>query len=777
MRGRTRGRALVATTALCATIAALAIGSVTPANAAADAQSMPIPQTQYSLVGFDSQSPAYPAPPSVDGTAQGAIDGDYTTEWTSAYSGSTQSPMPHYLTIDAGGSYLMTGLDYSVKRGNGEVADYAVYATDDASVAKDASSSGWGDPVATGTFQAPTTNTQIQEATFTRPVTARYVKFVALSAIGGGQLASASELRLLAKGTADSPLYSVTTGSLGTSKLVDDTPESAYIDRDGTFYAENSHSLYGATQGRAWQFNTGTNIDTAKADKTLNNSVNPADPTDSNADTTARCNNSPTGVESTYAPAGSSYSQRNFCDLTQLWVDPDTGDWYGVVHNEFTPQPFGDGLHYDALDYAVSHDQGKTWTIVGHAITSPYSTTRGDTGAFPQQTYYYGDGDPRLYVDTASGYFYVYYGSRVVNKSGSWVAFYEHVARAPIADKMATGSWQKYYDGTWSQPGVGGKESNLVPISATNSTGYTPTSQEYNQANAGNATQQIVAGLMPNTSPLFVMDITYDAYLGLYIGEPQNPNQSGNDPQQYYASKSLSDPKWFLLGDSGGAFLTASWYRWFMDSATASTTAVVGKSFRSYCSFSCNGGASGQYANITVDTNAPASPVTAVGTYRIGNGSGQVLSQVPDNPTTVTSGSIGNSVWSAWTFTPTGDGAYTLANAGSGELLGVDSSTTSNRAWGTVPTVSAATSTPSVGQQWFLVPNTDANTGKATGGFRLVNRYSGLVLGMSGDRKNGTVQTTPGRTWDVASSTVDSLPLAAQQTLTITKSNHGAFAG
>ena len=768
-RRRTRSRALVASTALCATIAALAVGSIAPANAAGSTP-MPIPETQYSLVGFDSQSPAYPAPPSVDGTAQGAIDGDYTTEWTSAYSGSTQSPMPHYLTIDAGRSYLMTGLDYSVKRGNGEIADYAVYATDDASVAKDASSSGWGAPVATGTFQAPSSNVQIQTATFSTPVTARYVKFVALSAIGGGQLASASEIRLLAEGTARHPLYDVSTTSLGTSNLADDTPESPFIDKDGTFYAENSHSLYGATDGRAWEFNTGNTIDDATSDDALNNAVNPSDPQDSNADTTQRCDNSPTGLTSTNAPAGSGYSQRNYCDLTQMWVDPDTGDWYGLVHNEFTPQPFGDGLHYDAIDYAVSHDQGKTWSIVGHAITSPYSTTRGDTTAFPQQTYYYGDGDPRLYVDTASGYFYAYYGSRVVNKSGSWVAFYEHVARAPIADKMATGSWEKYYDGSWSQPGVGGKESNLVPISSTNSTGYTPTSQEYDPATSGTATQQIVAGQMPNTSPLFVMDITYDAYLGLYIGEPQNPNQSNNDPQQYYASKSLSDPKWFLLGDSGASFLTASWYRWFMDPATATTTAVVGKSFRSYCSFGCNNGSYAQYANITVDSTAPAAPVTAGGTYVIGNGTGQVLSQVPGHSSAVSSSAVGNSPWSAWTFTPTGDGAYTIANAKTGELLGVDSTSKAGRAWGATPSAADA-STPTVGQQWFLVPDTDAKSGRATGSFRLVNRYSGLVLGMSGGSK-GVVQTTPGRSWNASSSSVDALPLAAQQTLTFTPSNH-----
>jgi len=112
------------------------------------------------------------------------------------------------------------------------------------------------------------------------------------------------------------------------------------------------------------------------------------------------------------------------------------------VHNEFTPQPFADGLHFDAIDHAISHDQGKTWSIHGHAITSPYSTYRTDTKAFPNQTYYYGDGDERLFVDYASGYFYVYYGSRVVPKGGvgGSSGALAHVARAPLAGKMATGT-------------------------------------------------------------------------------------------------------------------------------------------------------------------------------------------------------------------------------------------------------------------------------------------------------------------------------------------------
>lgn len=182
----------------------------------------------------------------------------------------------------------------------------------------------------------------------------------------------------------------------------------------------------------------------------------PANPQDRNDDTTWRCNNGPTGRESTYAPDTSHYSQKNYCDLMGVWVDPDTGHWYGLVHNEFTPQPFGDGLHYDAIDYAVSKDQGRTWTIKDHVLTSPYSTKRDDNAAFPHDLYYYGYGDARLFVDTASGYFYVYYDSRAIPKGGDPTGWTDgsrgHVARAPMSAKMAPGSWKKWYDGVWSQP-------------------------------------------------------------------------------------------------------------------------------------------------------------------------------------------------------------------------------------------------------------------------------------------------------------------------------------
>ncbi|WP_312885882.1 RICIN domain-containing protein [Streptomyces physcomitrii] len=558
--------------------------------------------------------------------------------------------------------------------------------------------------------------------------------------------------------------YTVSVGAKGTWTHPDDTPAGTYIDKDGTFYYQQAHALYSASDSRTWDFFTGTDFDSATRSAAISDAVDPANSADRNNDTTWRCDNSPTGKESTKAPAGSHYSQRNYCDLAGVWVDPDTGHWYGLVHNEFTPQPFGDGLHYDAIDYAVSKDQGRTWKIEDHVLTSPYSTERGDEAAFPQQTYHYGDGDPRLYVDAASGYFYVYYGSRIVEKGGGWKAFHAHVARAPLAQKMRPDSWQKWYDGAWQEPGTGGRESNMVPVGSGSRTGYTPPSGEWDPATEGTVDEQVAAGEMPGTSPLFVMDITYNAHLGLYLGEPQAVDQSGKAPQQLYATRDLATQKWELIGDTG-SHTNASWYRWFLDGANRTSSSIVGRDFRSYCSFGCSGDSSGEYVNLRVDSARTASPVESGGTYRIAGAGGRVLAQESGGSATTSLAAAGGSGLDAWEFTANGDGSYRIANSSTGQLLGVASSSPGTRAWGTRPTATAAgPGGPAVGQQWFVLPGTSAEGG-GTGTYRLVNRYSGLALGLSG-KAGRLAETTPVRTWtDTSGSGVGGARTAAEQTL------------
>jgi endo-alpha-N-acetylgalactosaminidase len=206
-RSRT-GTAASATVLVSLTLLALGVApahaSPALAPAAADAGT-PIDPAQYALVQADSESPPYPAPPALDGTALAAFDNDTATQWTVAYdvvngTGVARTSMPHWLTLDVGGSFTLTGLDYSVKnQSNGPVKDYKVFVTDSAAVARDPKGD-WGAPAASGSFHQPAGNSEVQTAVFDKPVTGRYVKFEADSAINGSDNASASEIRVRATG-------------------------------------------------------------------------------------------------------------------------------------------------------------------------------------------------------------------------------------------------------------------------------------------------------------------------------------------------------------------------------------------------------------------------------------------------------------------------------------------------------------------------------------------------------------------------------------------------
>ncbi|MEU4398233.1 RICIN domain-containing protein [Micromonospora orduensis] len=555
--------------------------------------------------------------------------------------------------------------------------------------------------------------------------------------------------------TAPKSAYTVSSGAAVPFNNADDTPSFPYIDANGQFYYQSAHALYGVNDKRKWSFFTGANFDNVTTAAITS-------ATD-NADTTTRCNTSPTGVNAT---PSSGYPLPNYCDLTGVWVDPDTGWWYGLVHNEFTGQPFGDGLHFDAIDYAVSKDKGNTWAIPGHAITSPYSTTRGDTAAFPQSTYYYGDGDPRLFVDYASGYFYVFYATRAVGKTGGAV-WLQHVARAPIAQKMASSSWTKWYDGAWQTPGVGGAESNIIPAEGLGS-GYTPPNKDYSPTATGTVAAQVAAGTMPDSSQLAVMNVAWNAYLGLYIGTPQNnvaQNTGVNTPLHFYATRDLATQQWFDLGLTNGN-LNGAWYRWFLDSGNLTSSTVVGKTFRSYCVVACSTYGA-EYTPITLQPTSasalPTAPVAAGTGYQILASTNRYL--VQNGTALTTSGSSSTSASQQWMFNATGDGFFTVTNAASGQALGVDSSTNAGRAWAAPTTMTTlASSGPTTGQQWYLqtVVRSPATSGAstATGTYRLVNRYSGLALSLTSSAPGAV--TAPQRNWDNAGTAGDTRPAAAQ---------------
>lgn len=553
----------------------------------------------------------------------------------------------------------------------------------------------------------------------------------------------------------------VSLGPIQSNPHSSDTPAASYLDKDGTYYAQFGAALYGPDEPRHWTWFSGADYSSMSSDTALDTAVDPANSQDSNADTTYRCNHSPTGQIASANPSSPS-DQLNYCDLLGVYVDPDTGTWHGLVHNEFTMDPFTPtGYHYDAIDYASSTDQGHTWSISGHAITSPFSVERADTAGYPESTWYFGDGDPRLYADHASGYVYVFYLSRVLNKpgqSGRYVTTLAHVARAPMSGKLAPGTWSKWYQGAWSQPGIGGQESNMVPVDDASSTGWTPAGSDYSPSTPGSIDEQIDAGTLPSKSPLVAMNITYNAHLGLYIGEPEILDQDSTAPQTFYATDNLATQKWSAIGTSG-TYKTASWYRWTLDSANLTSPTITGKTMRGFFD--------GQFTDITFDTTAPAvGPTTEGVTYQIGSGAGRYLTAVAGSTAVTSTTSDPSSARQQWAFVDDKDGSYTILNAATGEALSVPDRP-SGRAWGTAPTVSPV-ATPTVAQQWFVVAMTDPSTGATVGTYRLVNRYSGLVLALS-TSSGRPAETTPTRAWtDPTNGAVGGGRTAAEQTLSLT---------
>lgn len=519
------------------------------------------------------------------------------------------------------------------------------------------------------------------------------------------------------------PSYTVKVGDIGKWEHPDDTPALGFFDKDGGYHLQQSDGAYKTKDPRWWSFYKGFDIDSAVLDRDVTYYKNPANPKDTNGDTTWRCNNSPTGKHSTYSNRpNTTYSQANYCDLIGLWVDPDSGDWYGLIHNEFSPQPHGDWLHFDAIDLAVSSDGGRTWDIRETIISSPFETERDNEEAFPESTYFWGTGDPRLIVDISSGYFYLGYGSRVVDKNGTWHAFHHHYARAPIADKMKAGSWKKWYQGKWEQPGLKGRESPIFPVDETNPDGYSHI--DYDPKTPGFAEDQIKAGKLAPTTPLFWMDVGWNAHLGLWVGEPTHPDRANtkeNHPQQFYATDDLTTQRWRLIGDTGENYKTRSAYRWMVDAKTATLGNVLGKTFRAYCSFYCSQSNS-EFVNIAIDTDTPYEPVDKNAEYTVSSAAADV-------------GILGKDKVK---FTPTGDGAYTVETKEG--ILGIDE-TEQARAWAQQPRAFDKSEADKAGKQWWIIPSRSHEDNKETGTVRLVNRWSGLVY--SG--KDGLV---PARSWE-----------------------------
>lgn len=122
-----------------------------------------------------------------EGDASHLIDGKPGTFWHTQY-GLFLAKYPHEVTVDLGAVTKLSGLTMLPRqdRRNGRIKEYAISTSADGSE--------WGEPVAKGEF--PDT-IEPQTVRFGKAVSARYVKFTALSSQDGQDFASAAELEFL----------------------------------------------------------------------------------------------------------------------------------------------------------------------------------------------------------------------------------------------------------------------------------------------------------------------------------------------------------------------------------------------------------------------------------------------------------------------------------------------------------------------------------------------------------------------------------------------------
>jgi hypothetical protein len=113
---------------------------------------------------------------------------------------------------------------------------------------------------------------------------------------------------------------------------------------------------------------------------------------------------------------------------------------FAWVHDETGDRP---GMGLKSMSMAVSENDGQSWRRLGQIITGTEGVVQGKvTGV--------GDGDA---IDGKDGYYYLY----------AW--WYRHpggviVARAP-ATNPGPRNWKTYFNGSWSEPGLGGNATLL----------------------------------------------------------------------------------------------------------------------------------------------------------------------------------------------------------------------------------------------------------------------------------------------------------------------------
>jgi hypothetical protein len=137
--------------------------------------------------------------------------------------------------------------------------------------------------------------------------------------------------------------------------------------------------------------------------------------------------------------------------LESVWKDESDGVLYGWYHQE--PANVG-CLTAPFIGAALSFDDGLTWVDMGPLLQSGANVDCSfDNGYFTG-----GHGDFSVILDQESEYFYFLFTDYGADQQDQGVS----VARSAFADRGQPGTVYKYYEGEWSEPGIGGRSTPVL---------------------------------------------------------------------------------------------------------------------------------------------------------------------------------------------------------------------------------------------------------------------------------------------------------------------------
>lgn len=215
----------------------------------------------------------------------------------------------------------------------------------------------------------------------------------------------------------------------------------------------------------------------------------------------------------------------------------DNGNIAGFYHAETACDYNNNGQTRKAGGYSVSSDGGKTFTKPNYPYNKVVDSDSPILPGLPS-----GEGD--FGVVLRDNYFYLFFANVETYHTG--------VARSNRGSDGYPGAWTKYFNGSWSQPGVGGKSSRLDNLAGPQAYLHTPSKSFISSGNFN-----------PYWHRGFMMSVSDDAINWKYFADPiLTPDPVTNNDQVMYPS---------FMGPTGGFDIGNKFQFFYMFIAPGST--------------------------------------------------------------------------------------------------------------------------------------------------------------------------------------------------------------